>query len=69
MCFADRKCTPIYYEIGDWMYLFINPSISSAIKSHKLSPRYYGSGMITKKIEEVAYKLDLRANIPTGATL
>ena len=60
--FADKKRTERHFEIGDYVYLRLQPYRQCSVavrKSLKLSPRFYGPFQITEKIGVVAYKLHL----------
>ncbi|XP_026451503.1 uncharacterized protein LOC113351784 [Papaver somniferum] len=62
--FADRKRTDRSFEVGDWVYLKLQPYRQSSIhvrRNFKLSSRYYGPYIILERIREVAYRLDLMA--------
>ena len=53
------------FELGDMVYLRFQPYRLSSLKnngSEKLQPRSYGPYRITRRIGEVAYKLDLPHN-------
>jgi hypothetical protein len=59
---ADKKRTERYFEIGDWVYLRLQPYRQKTMamrKNFKLSPRFFGPFRIIQKIGLVAYKLDL----------
>ncbi|KAA8539425.1 hypothetical protein F0562_026117 [Nyssa sinensis] len=50
------------FEIGDWVYLKLQPCRQTSIsmrKNVKLSPKYYGPFKILKKIGAMSYKLEL----------
>ncbi|XP_068305042.1 uncharacterized protein [Pyrus communis] len=58
---ADRHAINRMYEVGDWVFLKLSPwrSVVRFGKKGKLSPRYIGSYMITERVGEVAYRLEL----------
>ena len=60
---ADQHRSERNFEVGDWVFLRLQPykkiSIKQQKKNNKLSPRYYGPYQIMKKIGSVAYKLEL----------
>ncbi|XP_068328194.1 uncharacterized protein [Pyrus communis] len=58
---ADRHATDRVYEVGDWVFLKLSPwrCVVRSRKKGKLSPRYIGSYMITERVGEVAYRLEL----------
>ncbi|KAJ7543240.1 hypothetical protein O6H91_09G030600 [Diphasiastrum complanatum] len=59
--YADLDRTPREFEEGDMVFLRI-PKDSKTLKTgkcYKLSPRYCGPWKIVKKINSVAYELDL----------
>jgi hypothetical protein len=58
----DRRHTERSFVPGDLVYLRLQPyrQKTLAIRKYlKLSPRFYGPFLVTKKIGEVAYRLDL----------
>jgi hypothetical protein len=60
----DRRHREKDYEVGDWVYLRLQPYRQTSIslrKNLKLAPRYYGPFKILRRIGAVAYKLDLPA--------
>jgi Chromo (CHRromatin Organisation MOdifier) domain len=67
--FADRKRTERKFQLGDWVYLKLQPykqvSIQDKTCTHKLKSKYYGPFEIFKKIGVVAYKL----NLPPGSAI
>jgi Chromo (CHRromatin Organisation MOdifier) domain len=67
--YADRKRTERKFQLGDWVYLKLQPyrqvSIQGKTGTHKLKPKYYGPFEIFKKIGAVAYKL----NLPPGSVI
>ncbi|XP_070660578.1 uncharacterized protein [Malus domestica] len=58
---ADRHATDRMYNVGDWVFLKLSPwkGVMWFGKKGKLSPRYVGPYMITKRVGEIAYKLEL----------
>ncbi|CAN6679304.1 unnamed protein product [Malus baccata var. baccata] len=58
---ADRHATDRMYNIGDWVFLKLLPwkGILWFGKKGKLSPRYIGPYIITKRVSEVTYRLEL----------
>ncbi|XP_070668685.1 uncharacterized protein [Malus domestica] len=58
---ADRHATDRVYDVGDWVFLKLSPwrGVVRFGKRGKLSPRYIGPYEITKRIGEVAYRLEL----------
>ncbi|XP_019200240.1 PREDICTED: uncharacterized protein LOC109193863 [Ipomoea nil] len=65
---ADRKRSERILQVGDWVYLKIQPyrQLSVAIRSNiKLTSKYYGPYQVIEKVGPVAYRLDL----PTSAQI
>lgn len=63
--YDDSRRTDVDYEIRDWLYLYLQPYRQQTISHrvhHKFSPRYFGPFQIVKKINPVAYQLDLPPN-------
>ncbi|KAB2629332.1 S ribonuclease [Pyrus ussuriensis x Pyrus communis] len=58
---ADRHATDRAYEVGDWVFLKLSPwrGVVRFGKKGKLSPRYIGPYMVTERVGEVAYRLEL----------
>lgn len=59
---ADLKRNEQQYQVGDWVYLRLQPYCQASIqqrKNLKLSPRYYGPFQAEQKIGEVAYRTQL----------
>ncbi|CAN6678113.1 unnamed protein product [Malus baccata var. baccata] len=57
---TDRK-----YNVGDWVLLKLSPwkGVVQFGKKGKLSPRYIGPYMITKRVGDVAYRLELPSEL------
>ena len=65
---ADSKRRDISYNIGDWVYVKLQPYRQSSISNltyHKWSKRFYGAFQITEQIGAVAYRL----NLPSGSKI
>ncbi|KAJ9554331.1 hypothetical protein OSB04_018376 [Centaurea solstitialis] len=59
---ADKHRSEKYYEVGDWVYLKLQPYRQHSVNRrafHKLAAKYYGPYEITKKVGTVAYQLKL----------
>lgn len=62
---ADQKRSFREFKVGDQVYLKLQPYIQTSIApraNHKLSFKFYGPFPITKKINAVAYKLQLSSH-------
>ena len=62
--YADKKRTYRSFDVGDWVYLILQPYRQSSVamrRNLKLSARYYGPFQILAKVGLVAYKLQLLA--------
>ncbi|GKF66198.1 retrotransposable element Tf2 [Tanacetum coccineum] len=57
---ADKHRTDRSYEVGDWVYLKLQPYRKVRQNPyHKLSAKYYGPFLVCAKVGQVAYKLHL----------
>ncbi|KAM0035631.1 putative nucleotidyltransferase, Ribonuclease H [Helianthus debilis subsp. tardiflorus] len=66
--FADRKRSERSFNVGDWVYLKLQPYVQTSLRIHrysKLSPKYYGPFLVVKKVGAAAYTLDL----PSGSQI
>ena len=67
--YADAHRSPREFQIGDFVYLKLQPYRQNTLKNrkvpHKLSPRFYGPFRVTDRVGSVAYKLSL----PTEAAI
>jgi len=60
--YADLKRTERSFEIGQLVYLWLQPHMQSTIavrRSLKLSPHFYGPFPVLRKVGQVAYELEL----------
>ncbi|XP_059076719.1 uncharacterized protein LOC131875984 [Cryptomeria japonica] len=63
--YVDRKRIERSFEVGDMVYLMLQPYRQSTLKksgSEKLKPRYYGPFRIIRQVGEFAYELELPAD-------
>ena len=63
--YADQKRTEQTFDVGDMIYLMLQPYRQSTFKksgAEKLKPRYYGPFRAIRRVGEVAYELDLSAD-------
>ncbi|XP_068328246.1 uncharacterized protein [Pyrus communis] len=62
---AYRYATDRVYEVGDWVFLKLSPwrGVVRFGKKSKMSPKYIGPYMITKRVGEVAYRLELPSEL------
>lgn len=59
---ADKNRQERSFEVGDWVYLKLQPFIQTSVarrSNHKLSYRFFGPYLIPQKVGKVAYKLQL----------
>jgi hypothetical protein len=59
---ADKKRTERVFQVGDWIYLRLQPyqhKTLAARKKLKFSPRFFGLFQVLQKMGSVPYKLDL----------
>jgi hypothetical protein len=60
--YEDRQRIERSFEVGDLVFLRLQPYRQSSLKrseAEKLKPRFYGPYMITRRVGEVAYELEL----------
>jgi hypothetical protein len=60
--YADRHRVERTFEVGDLVYLRLQPYRQASIKKNgteKLKPRFYGPYRVKRKVGEVAYELEL----------
>ncbi|XP_026448561.1 uncharacterized protein K02A2.6-like [Papaver somniferum] len=64
--FADRKRSDRVFEVGDWVYIKLQPYRQTSIalrKNFKLSAKYYGPFQVLQKVVALDYKLQLPTRI------
>jgi hypothetical protein len=63
---ADHHRSEISFEVGDWVFLRLQPykqmPLKQAKKDNKLSLKYYGPYKVLQEIGIMAYKLELLAS-------
>lgn len=62
---AVKTRTERYFEVGDWVYLRLQPFKQASVALHsnrKLSPRFFGPYKVLQRIGQVAYQLELPSN-------
>jgi hypothetical protein len=62
---ADKNKVERSFEVGDWVYIELQPHIQQCVQchsNHKLSYKYFGPYLILQRIGQVAYKLQLPAS-------
>ena len=60
--YADKHRVEHSFEVGDLVYLRLQPYIQSSLKmkgAEKLKPQFYGPYRISRRVGEVAYELEL----------
>ncbi|WMV08643.1 hypothetical protein MTR67_002028 [Solanum verrucosum] len=59
--YADVRRKDLEFEVNDWVYLKISPmkGVMRFGKKWKLSPHYVGPYQILRRIDKVAYELEL----------
>lgn len=68
---VDRKRTERHFEVGDMVYVKLQPYRQHSLKDHscqKLSPRYFGPYSVVEKIGTVAYRLQLPSQVKIHPT-
>ncbi|KAM2086620.1 hypothetical protein ACFX1R_024134 [Malus domestica] len=62
---TNKHATDRKYNVGDWVFLKLSPwkGVVRFGKKGKLSPRYIGPYMITERVGEVAYRLELPSEL------
>jgi hypothetical protein len=63
--YANKRCRPLQFEIGDHVYLKVSPikGVKRFRVKGELSPRYIGPFSILEKCGNVAYKLELPSSL------
>ena len=54
---ADTKRTDREFEVGDWVFVQLQPYKQTSLKNsknHKLAPRFYGPYQVRKRVGQVA---------------
>jgi hypothetical protein len=63
---ADQHRSERSFEVGDWVFLRLQPykqmSLKEAKKDNKLSPKYYVPYKVLQNIGTMGYKLELPAS-------
>jgi len=67
--YTDKSRRPLEFQVGDKVFLKVSPVKEVRrfnIRGGKLNPRYIGSYEIIKRLNPVAYMLDLPAEVEHG---
>jgi hypothetical protein len=60
--YADKHRVEHIFEVGDLVYLCLQSYMKSSLKmkgGEKLKPQFYGPYMVSRRVGEVAYELEL----------
>jgi hypothetical protein len=59
--YADNRRKDLEFQVGDWVFLKLSPwkGVVRFGKRGKLSPRFIGPYIITERVGDVAYRLEL----------
>ncbi|XP_071718968.1 uncharacterized protein [Rutidosis leptorrhynchoides] len=60
--YADKRMSDRVFIVGNWVYVKLRPYRQITLRGNsfnKLSQKYYGPFMVTRKVGEVAYELKL----------
>lgn len=63
---ADKKRTEIEFKVGDWVLVQLKPYRQQSVANrmhHKFCKRYFGPYKIERKVNEVAYGLQLQRTV------
>jgi hypothetical protein len=59
----DKKRIRMKFHVGDWVYFTVQPyrqiTIQGRPGTHKLAPKFFGPFEVVKRIDKVAYELNL----------
>ncbi|XP_070045796.1 uncharacterized protein [Nicotiana tomentosiformis] len=69
---ADKHMSDRSFQVGDWVYLKVQPYKQTTISSqpyHKPSSKFYGPFQVTKRIGSVAYTLLLSTSVKIHPTV
>ena len=61
--YADERRQPLTFQVGDRVLLSTRHAKLSTVSSKKLLPKWIGSFMVTTKVGEAAYRLELPASL------
>jgi hypothetical protein len=63
--YANKRCRPLEFEVGDLVYLRVSPikGVKRLGMKGNLAPHYTGPFLILKKCGNVAYKLELTPSL------
>ena len=63
--YADVRRRELEFQVDDWVYLKVSPmkGVMRFVKKGKLNPRDVGPYKIMKKVDKVAYEVELAAKL------